>query len=241
MPRRYRRTHRRYRRGSSVAPLVALLLLAMLLLVVIENGRTINIPALPRVNLPDLPNIRIPVTGLPKIEIPQTEIKLPVTVVPGTLMPKIEIAGTPVPGGVWVIGTPSKSSDCQLRGSLPDPGCTPGSVLSTDRAQVCTPGYASSVRDVPQAQKDAIYDAYGITSRAPDQYQVDHLIPLSLGGSNDNANLWPQPASPLPGYAEKDALENYLHDQVCGGTLDLREAQRRFATDWVTAYQQMPK
>lgn len=246
MPRRTRRTTRRYRRGSSAAPLVALLLLALLLLVLIENGRTINLP-LPVLDLPDLPDISIPITGLPRVEIPEVELKLPFTVVPGTLIPDIRIAGTPAPDGTpappgaFVPAEPSKSSDCRIQGSLPDPACTPGGVLTGSAEQVCTPGYAGSVRDVPQAQKEAIYDAYGITSRAPGQYQVDHLIPLSLGGSNENANLWPQPGTPRPGYEEKNALARYLHGEVCDGDMTLSEAQRRIATDWVAAYNDMPK
>ena len=232
MPRRTRRSNRRYRRGDRVAPLVALLLLAFLLLVLIENGRTIRLP-LPVLELPDLPNISIPITGLPRVEIPETEIKLPLTVVPGTLIPEIKVAGTPA--------APAKSSGCRLRGSLPDPACTPGGVLIASTEQICQPGYASSVSDVSQAQKEAVYAAYNITNTAPDSYQVDHLIPLSLGGSNEIANLWPQPAAPRPGYREKEALESYLRDQVCEGSLTLAEAQRRFAENWVDAYHAMPK
>ena len=60
---------------------------------------------------------------------------------------------------------------------------------------------------------------YGITSHAPGQYEVDHLVSLELGGSNDIANLWPELASPKPGFHEKDKVENYLHAQVCSALL----------------------
>jgi hypothetical protein len=65
------------------------------------------------------------------------------------------------------------------------------------------------------------------------------LISLELGGSNDIANLWPEAASPTPGFHQKDQVENYLHDQVCAGKISLSEAQEEIATNWLTVYQQM--
>jgi hypothetical protein len=41
--------------------------------------------------------------------------------------------------------------------------------------------------------------------------EVDHLIPLELGGSNEMKNLWPQPDKRQPECVEKDQLENELH------------------------------
>jgi hypothetical protein len=34
----------------------------------------------------------------------------------------------------------------------------------------------------------------------------------------------------------KDALEDRLREMVCDGTLDLTEAQREIAGDWIGAY-----
>jgi hypothetical protein len=51
---------------------------------------------------------------------------------------------------------------------------------------LCVPGYAKKVRDVPAWLKRQAYDEYGITEHKPGDYEVDHLIPLSLGGSNSN-------------------------------------------------------
>ena len=48
-------------------------------------------------------------------------------------------------------------------------------------------------------------------------FEIDHLIPLELGGSNEMSNLWPQPYRPQPDAREKDVLENYLYRQVCSG------------------------
>jgi hypothetical protein len=132
------------------------------------------------------------------------------------------------------LGQRTKSSGCQVRGALPDPACTPGAVFAgVTRAQICDPGYAKSVRDVPEQEKAQVYAEYGVSSHRPGEYEVDHLVSLELGGSNDIANLWPEAASPRPGYHEKDRYENYLHDQVCNGELPLAEAQQRIATNWL--------
>jgi len=39
-------------------------------------------------------------------------------------------------------------------------------------------------RNVPESEKRQVYAEYGIRSHASGQYEVDHLIPLELGGSN---------------------------------------------------------
>jgi hypothetical protein len=63
--------------------------------------------------------------------------------------------------------------------------------------------------------------------------------PLEAGGSNQIANLFPQPASPRPGFHEKDRLENSIHDRVCNDGQALRPLQRRTAKDWVALYRDL--
>jgi hypothetical protein len=134
-------------------------------------------------------------------------------------------------------GVQTKTSGCQVRGPLQDPACTPGAIFkSATKAKICVPGYAGSARNVPQSVKEQAYREYGITRRDPGQYEVDHLISLQLGGSNDIANLWPEAASPYPGFHEKDRIENALHDDVCKGRISLAEAQREIATDWLAVF-----
>jgi hypothetical protein len=55
--------------------------------------------------------------------------------------------------------------------------------------------------------------------------EVDHLILLELGGSNEIKNLWPEPDDPRPGWDDKDELENELHRPVCSGEMTLADAQ----------------
>jgi len=66
--------------------------------------------------------------------------------------------------------------------------------------------------------------------------EIDHIVSLELGGSNDPANLFPERENAHPGYHVKDKLENAAHAWVCQGRIDLRVAQRRIATNWEALY-----
>jgi hypothetical protein len=125
--------------------------------------------------------------------------------------------------------------------TLNDLKATPGDTLDVSLDELCTSGYTQGVRNVPSAAKKQACAAYGV---APEhcngkEYEIDHLISLELGGSNDPKNLWPQPYQPKPGAREKDRLENWLHKQVCDGTISLADAQQEIANDWYAAYLQM--
>ena len=161
----------------------------------------------------------------------------------GTTLPETAQPGGNAPSvGNEPIGVRTKTSGCQAVNALPDRACSPGAVFAgVGTSQICQSGYASSVRDVPDAEKNQVYAEYGITSHFSGQYEVDHLVSLELGGSNDIANLWPEAASPTPGFHEKDKVENYLHDQVCSGKVSLQQAQQEIATNWLAVYQQMSK
>ena len=137
-------------------------------------------------------------------------------------------------------GHRTKTSGCAVNGPLPDSACTPGDIFpQATRNDICTPGYSRSVRDVPASVKDEAYADYGIASHTPGEYEVDHLVSLELGGSNDISNLWPEAAAPRPGFHEKDEVENYLHDQVCNGAMPLQEAQQTIAQNWLAVYDQL--
>jgi hypothetical protein len=117
---------------------------------------------------------------------------------------------------------------------LPNPTITPGATRQVTLTELCRPGSSKAVRHVPQALKRKVFQAYKVTPK-PGQFEIDHLISLELGGSNDFSNLWPQPyAGPLNAH-DKDRLENRLHQMVCAGTLPLSEAQKAIASDWTKA------
>ena len=90
---------------------------------------------------------------------------------------------------------------------LPYPDLTPGGVFDVTLQDICTPGYSKKVRAVTKALREQAYRNYGMVSHQPGDYQLDHLIPLDIGGSNSVRNLWPQPYSATPwGAAPKTDL-----------------------------------
>lgn len=109
------------------------------------------------------------------------------------------------------------------------------------KEQICAAGYAKGVRLVPSGTKRSVFLEYGIRSHRPGQYEIDHLVSLELGGSNSIANLWPEAATPRPGFHQKDQVENYLHDQVCSGRLSLQQAQAEIARNWLAVYHTLPR
>jgi hypothetical protein len=118
----------------------------------------------------------------------------------------------------------------------PDPRLTPGAVMTTDPSVVCHPGYAMTVRHTSGRLKHHIYVEYGLDRRGG-HYEVDHLIPLSIGGSDVAENLWPQSYETTPWNAEvKDRLEWKLLHLVCHGDVPMDQAQHEIARDWIAAY-----
>lgn len=120
---------------------------------------------------------------------------------------------------------------------LPDSRVTPG---AADRrltvAKLCDSTFRTArARHVTDVQKRQICAAYGIAAGCPGPgYEIDHLISLELGGANDSANLWPQPADAagIIGFHAKDKVENAAHRAVCTGQITLQQAQNGLRGDW---------
>lgn len=131
-----------------------------------------------------------------------------------------------------------KFSDCETKEPLPDPDCTPGAIFEdATKDKICISGYSTTVRNVSTNLKKKVFAQYGIEYPVPfGSYEVDHLVPLSLGGSNDVANLWPKSADPVLGFFEKNVVANYLHEEVCDGKIALSVAQEQIAKDWTLIY-----
>ncbi len=104
---------------------------------------------------------------------------------PATFVPSATTATTPHP-------TPSAAAPPASDGvARPNPRLTPGEVFpNVTVGQMCTPGYSSGVRHVEHQQYVEVYAAYGVPYPEPSgSYELDHLIPLELGGDNSDVNL----------------------------------------------------
>lgn len=147
-------------------------------------------------------------------------------------------------GGSYITNhppAPTPTATCYIRGVLPDPSCTPGSInpnvaQTNIHSTICLKGWTATIRP-PQSYTKPLkiksIRAYGYTDTKLVDYEFDHLIPLELGGNpTDVRNLWAEPhATPNP----KDAIENHLRARVCSGQMLLAIAQQKIATDWTTA------
>ena len=101
---------------------------------------------------------------------------------------------------------------------------------------LCTAGYAAGVPPVSATTQRQVFAAYGIPKSRQAGYVLDHLVPIALGGSNDRANLWPEPIAKPPAARQKDQLETLLHQRVCNGAIQLDRAQVAIAQNWLAEY-----
>jgi hypothetical protein len=121
---------------------------------------------------------------------------------------------------------------------VPDPTLTPGAVRTTDAFDVCSHGTAQ-LRHMSRERSDAIMADHGLPGGRHPDYEIDHLIPLGIGGADSDSNLWPEPRvsiEPEWNAERKDQLEAKLRALVCAGRLDIVVAQRAVADDWTEAW-----
>jgi hypothetical protein len=120
---------------------------------------------------------------------------------------------------------------------LPDPVVTPGEAKNISLAEVKKLASATArVSNIPTDVKRAVYGAYGL-SVDEKNYTLDHLIPLSLGGSNSAKNLWPHSRKGSFWTIEKKlTLEKRVYRLVCAGRLPLVAARQEVASNWAKAY-----
>jgi hypothetical protein len=116
---------------------------------------------------------------------------------------------------------------------LPDRHATPGKVARhAPPRKFCRSGYSARHRDVSESLRERVFAEYGISYAKHRHFEVDHLIPLELGGANGIKNLWPEHGRiPNP----KDGVENRLHNLVCQHHLGVHKARHVIARNWVRA------
>jgi len=115
-----------------------------------------------------------------------------------------------------------------------DDRVTQGNIHET----ICVSAYAAGVRpssSFTSRIKHERMQQSGLPGMQSD-YELDHVIPLELGGCPDcMANLWMESWS-FPGAHEKDRVENYLHREVCADHITLADAQNMITQDWYAVY-----
>ncbi len=113
----------------------------------------------------------------------------------------------------------------------PVPGAVdPHVTQATIHGTICQRGYTAQVRPPRQfthAVKRRLINGH---PGAPQDYELDHLIALGLGGHPTSANnLWLQPWTEA---AMKDRDELRLHREVCAGRMNLEQAQHDMLATW---------
>ncbi len=94
-------------------------------------------------------------------------------------------------------------------------------------------------RNVKSSRKAALfvrYDeelGYATTRMQRTQFKIDHHIPLCMGGSNEDSNLWPQHSTI---YELTDPAEGYLCERMAEGSL--RQAK---AVEIIQSIKQTPE
>ncbi len=144
-------------------------------------------------------------------------------------------------GRTVLLGHRTRTSRC-VRSARPDRLCSPGAYdARLTKRVICAASFRTgAIRDVPQAEKFHVEREYGMAaSYYGYSIEIDHIVPLELGGSNAIANLFPEPGTGAANYHVKDALENRAKAEVCDGQLSLRTARRGFAKNWEALYRRL--
>lgn len=144
---------------------------------------------------------------------------------------------------------PSKGA-CRVRiidgYPAPDPRCTPGGVnLSVSEDVLRNADWRTGcIRNcqTSEAEKHVTYMWYAIRKRydnaGDDQVcELDHLVPLELGGADGLGNIWPECGPDSVAlhnryFKLKDRVEDYLADEVKSGRMPLDTAQHGIASNW---------
>ncbi|WP_254602529.1 hypothetical protein [Sphingomonas bacterium] len=126
---------------------------------------------------------------------------------------------------------------------LPPP-TTPGAIdarvtqANIDRT-ICVPGYARSARPaysvtgpLKRRMMDAVHPGEPMAN-----YELDHLIPISIGGAPlDPRDLWLQARRGQANAGDKNVLAYVIWRLVCKHRVPLETAQQAISHDWTRAY-----
>lgn len=111
----------------------------------------------------------------------------------------------------------------------PNPNITPGSLCTgsskrryQEQITVCERDVSTSLkRDIIRQYDDEL--GFSIHEMDRMEFKIDHFIPLSVGGSNNRDNLWPQHRTV---YELTDPIETVLHIKMEQSRITQEEAIR---------------
>jgi hypothetical protein len=88
---------------------------------------------------------------------------------------------------------------------------------------------------MPYSESSAIKRSMIPPGHTMSEYELDHIVPLCLGGSNNSSNLQLQP---WPEARKKDELELMACRAVRSGRLSVEQGRALF-TNWRTSYKEV--
>ena len=142
--------------------------------------------------------------------------------------------------------TPPPPSFPEVATAEPELTGTPRGAINENVTQsnigqtICVPGWTATVRpstSYTNALKSKLLHDQGLPQSEAAKYELDHLIPLALGGHpRKPENLWLQLWDDPWGARTKDRLEVRLKNLVCSGAVSLQRARDDIRRNWVSAF-----
>jgi hypothetical protein len=127
-----------------------------------------------------------------------------------------------------IIGACSFAATARAQDALvPDRKLTPGRVAERDKDR----------GGVTLAMEQKVFARYRLPWSRRDEFKIDHLIPVELGGADTIDNLWPQSIRAKPyGADRKELLAEVLLTRIRAGQMTVAQAQEQISQDWIDAF-----
>ena len=110
---------------------------------------------------------------------------------------------------------------------LPNPKLTPGRVAKRDKDR----------GGVTLKMEQKVFARYRLPWTRRNEFKIDHLIPVELGGADTIDNLWPQSLRTKPyGADRKELLTEVLLTRIRASQMTLAQAQEQISRDWIDTF-----
>ncbi len=132
--------------------------------------------------------------------------------------------------------------------AYPNPNISSGLIASSDYGELTLHSscgtYSQCHRKTTSGMKETVCQEY--PTNCTGTQEIDHIVPIALGGADDVRNLWAEPENLIIkgfnyGYHTKDRLENLLVLMMKQKQISPLEAQQCILKDWVVCYQRYVK